>query len=103
VNACALSHLGDCDGRVQEHHIVKRQSIRRVWRSLMAAKRRGGPKPWSVTKAIADPRNKVNVCWHHHKPVEEGRLAVPLPAGFYGFVNEYGLQGQLPRQLREVA
>ena len=33
----------------------------------MAAKRRGGPKPWSVTKAIDDERNKVFVCDGHHQ------------------------------------
>lgn len=86
----------DCDGPVEAHHLVKRQRIRAKWRTLMAAKRRGGPKPWSVTKAIADERNIVYACKRTHH-VEE--TPVPLPAGFWDFIAEYDLAGQLPRWL----
>lgn len=87
----------DCDGPIEEHHLIKRQRIRRVWQSLMAAKRRGGPKAWSVTKAIADPRNKVYACKRTHH-VEES--PVPIPAGFWDFVAEYHLESELPRWLQ---
>lgn len=84
----------DCDGPVEAHHLVKRQRIRAKWRTLMAAKRRGGPKPWSVTKAIADERNIVYACKRTHH-VEES--PVPVPDGFWDFIAEYDLAGLEPR------
>lgn len=83
----------DCDGVTVRHHLLKRQRIRAAWKTLMAAHRRGGPKPWSVTKAIADPRNLVWTCARHHK--EEWEM--PVPDGFWDFVTEYALEGALPR------
>jgi hypothetical protein len=96
VNRC-YAFGPDCDGRVVAHHLVKKQRIRNEWRSLMAAKRRGGPKPWSITKALADERNLVWTCQRHHKE----DIPMPLPPGFWAFVEEYGLQGCLPRYLAE--
>lgn len=84
----------DCDGPVEAHHLVKRQRIRREWRRLKAEQRRGGPKPWSVTKAIEDERNIVGACKLTHH-VEE--TAVPIPDGFWDFIAEYGLEPCLPR------
>lgn len=86
----------DCDGPVEAHHVIKRARIRLKWKTLMAEKRRGGPKPWLVTKAIADPRNIVYACKRTHH-VEES--PVPLPDGFQDFVAEYDLAAQLPRWL----
>jgi hypothetical protein len=80
---------------VQRHHVVKQARIRREWRRLMAEKRRGGPDPWSVTRALADRRNLIPVCLACHK--EERPL--PLPAGFWEFVADYGLEAALPRHL----
>jgi hypothetical protein len=87
----------DCDGPLVRHHLVKQARIRKQWRSLMAAKRRGGPKPWSVTKALADERNLLATCQRHHQE----DIPMPLPPGFFDFVKEYGLQGCLPRYLAE--
>jgi hypothetical protein len=85
----------DCDGPLQRHHVVKRQRIRAAWKSLMAAKRRGGPNPWSITKAIEDPRNLVWTCLRHHTEETE----MPPPEGFWAFVAEYNLEAALPRYL----
>jgi hypothetical protein len=87
----------DCDGPMQLHHICKAQRIRKEWRSLMAAMRFGGPRPWSITKALADNRNRIATCQRHHKE----DIPMPLPPGFWTFVEEYGLQGCLPRYLAE--
>jgi hypothetical protein len=84
---------------MQQHHVVKRQRIRAAWKSLMAAKRRGGPKPWGITKAIEDPRNLVWTCLRHHTEETE----MPLPEGFHDFLAEYGLEGAVPRHLQDVA
>lgn len=71
-------------------------------RSLSAAYRRSqGPKPWSVQKALKDPRLQIVTCWRHHKPIEEEQLEPPLPAGFWNAVAEYGLESELPRYLAE--
>ena len=89
-----LSH-GDCDGSLTDHHIVSRQRLRREWRAAKAEHRRGGPKPWSITKAIADPRDKVRICWGHHQAVEAKRLYVTPPDSAREFAREYGLEWSL--------
>lgn len=94
---CYAAGRGDpCDSARQKHHIVKRQKIRGKWRSLNAAHRRGiAPKPWSIMRALQDPRNLIVTCYRHHK--EE--TAMPLPDGFWDFVAEYDLYSELPRWL----
>lgn len=99
VNRC-YAQGPDCDGPLEAHHIVKRQRIRKRWNTLKAEQRRGGPKPWSITKAIADPRNKVYACKRTHH-LEES--AVPIPAGFWDFIAEYELESCLPRWATQVA
>lgn len=57
---------------------------------------RGGDKPWSVTAALADERNLVPTClFHHHED-----KPMPLPRGFWDFVDQYGLEPALPRNLQ---
>jgi hypothetical protein len=99
MNACYAAGP-DCDGPIEAHHLVKRQRIRKQWESLKAAQRRGGPKPWSYTKAIADPRNIVYACKRTHH-VEES--VVPIPSGFWNFIAAYGLEPCLPRWLMSEA
>lgn len=94
-----------CDGAKQRHHVVDKHGIRRAWKTLRAEHRRGGPKPWAVTRALADGRNMLDVCWAHHQLVEGGSLHVELadvPVGFWNFVREYGLIAELPRHLQDA-
>lgn len=92
-----------CYGGLTSHHVIPRQRIKAVWRSLMAEERRGGEKPWAITKALADPRNRVWVCFGCHLGlVETSTVRVEngdLPEGFWEFVEEYKLWGELPRHL----
>lgn len=95
-----------CDGAKQRHHVVPKQGIRRAWKTLAAAQRRGGPRAWRVGRVMTDGRNMLDVCWAHHQLVEGGSLRVELtdvPTGFWAFVTEYGLYGELPRHLMEEA
>lgn len=88
-------HGADCAGRIQLHHCVPRQRLRREWKAAKAAHRRGGPKPWSITRAIADERNLVPVCHFHHGQVEAHKLYVTFPESVLEFAREYGLEGSL--------
>jgi hypothetical protein len=96
----------ECDlgprGKLDRHHVVKQQWIRKVHRSLTAAYRRGqGPKPWSLKRALADSRNLVVTCWRHHAELEDGRAKV-TPIGFWDFIEEHrGLEAELPRGFRD--
>lgn len=105
-SACAVRHLGPCVGRLQDHHVVKRQHIRRRHETLAAEYRRRGEKPpWAYATAISDPRLQVPVCsgiGGHHGLEATGRLQVPaheLHAGFWAAVAEYGLDPWVPKHL----
>lgn len=106
-NVCAVRHLGGCRGRLQDHHVVKRQHIRQRHRTLAAEHRRGGPKPWAYASAIGDPRLQVPVCsgpGGHHGLEATARLEIPrheLRAGFWDAVHEYGLEPWVPDHLSE--
>lgn len=92
-----------CFAPLQPHHLVPQQRIKRRWRTLNAAYRRGsGVKPWSLKRCLEDQRNIVRVCWGHHQRVE-ARLSAhvtrdQLPAGFYDFVREYELHADVPAE-----
>jgi hypothetical protein len=95
-----------CYGRPTVHHIVSQARLKREHASLSAAYRRGeGPRPWSLTKALKDEANLLSVCWGCHQCVEAGSIPVEpsdLPEGFWEFVSEYDLDGQLPLHLMEA-
>jgi hypothetical protein len=98
-------HGRTCDHARQPHHIVKRQHIRLVHRSLVAAHRRGGPAPaWKLHTAVKDRRLILPVCWAHHQLETSGKLrveAADLPDGFWDAVREYGLQTYVPDHLTD--
>lgn len=85
----------DCSRRVQLHHVVPRQRIRRAWNAAKAAHYRGGPKPFLLTKALEDERNLVGLCVWHHGQVEAHKLYVTAPESAREFASEYGLLGEL--------
>lgn len=90
--------VGDCDGRLQDHHLVKQQAIRRRWRTLNAAFRRGmGPRPWALGKALGDRRLQIRVCKRHHDMLESRELHLSHDSLAYWAqqaVDEYGLEAE---------
>lgn len=99
LTCCLADQIRPCDGPIQLHHCVPQQAIRRRYRSLKAAHRRGGPKPWSITAALKDPANLTPVCWSHHQLVEGHRIQPDPPPGFSAFLDRYDLYAVLPRHL----
>lgn len=86
----------DCRGRIQLHHVVSRQRIRRRWNGLHAEHRRGGPEPWGLMGALGDERNLVPVCVFHHGQVEQKLLYITvLPDPVREFAREYGFEADL--------
>lgn len=85
----------DCRGRLQWHHVIPRQRIRRAWKSACAAQGRGGPKAWILGDAIHDARNRVWLCVYHHGEVEAKRLYVTAPESAREFAAEYGFLAEL--------
>lgn len=100
--SCALQGP-DCDGRVQLHHVVPRQRLRRAWKAAKAEERRTGVKAWSITAAIKDERNLIGLCVFHHMQVEAKRLRCPVSVGAWAFAEEYGLDAMLAEDLRRAA
>jgi hypothetical protein len=97
-------HGRTCDHARQRHHIVTQQHIRRDHATLRAAYRRGGPKPWKLSRALTDRRLWVWVCWAHHQLETSGKLRVEkadLPPGFWDAVAEYGLERHVPAHLSD--
>lgn len=110
----------DCYGRITVHHVVSQQRLKRrfpvgarlnpvtgakyirVLRRDLAITGRDIP----LRTILGDPRNHVDVCFGDHQLVEGGSLSVgprDLPEGFWSFVRDYDLWGDLPRHLQEVA
>lgn len=103
MNACVF-HGEDCRGRLQWHHVVPRQRIKRTHREVVARYRRsGGEKPWGLVRAIADERNRVWLCVFHHGQVEAKRLYVDPPESVREFAREYGLEWSLEADQRKAA
>lgn len=103
--------LRDCDGKVQRHHAIRAQVIRRMLApgrahlmlddELRAAKA-------ELNRALNDSRNLLDVCKRHHDLFHAARFAVPregLPEGLEAFAVDFGLGWELDRQygLREDA
>lgn len=81
----------DCDGRLEEHHLIPQQRIKREHKSAVAAHRRGGPQPWGLARALGDRRNLVRICKRHHELVTNHILWLEredLPAGAWAFAAE---------------
>lgn len=77
-----------CDGRIQLHHLVPQQRIKREHKAAVAAYRRGGPKPWALGRMLADERNLVPLCKRHHELVEQHLLEIDVPAEAWLFAAE---------------
>jgi hypothetical protein len=82
LSGCALAYLGGCWGRLEAHHHVPKQRIKRA---LAKA-----PKK-VLLAALNDPRNGVCGCTFHHGQVEAKKLEFPAPPYLDEFLEEFGL------------
>lgn len=103
---------GDCAGRLEWHHAIKQQRLRRefrygAWRvdgdRWWVPASRGADPDLFLDQILGDPRNRVFLCTHHHELVTNGRLTVELPDSVWEFAREFGLTGMLENDLRRAA
>jgi hypothetical protein len=112
VNGCQLQD-GSCGGRLEWHHVIKQQRLKRefrfgAWRipsdeTWRPYDRRDNQVPFKLRKTLdqilGDERNRVWLCSAHHERVTNGRLEAPLPDSVYEFAAEFGLTAQLENDL----
>jgi hypothetical protein len=86
TSGCALAYDGGCWGRLQAHHFVPQQRIKRA-----------GLSEKDLACALTDPRNGVPLCHFHHGQVEAARLDSPRPLDLDEFLEDYDIteQGRL--------
>lgn len=109
---------GKCEGRLQWHHAIKQQRLKRgfpwgAWRGLAQTwqpigrydltPRGGDIEMIPLADILGDARNRVWVCSHHHELVTNGRLHVELPQSVWEFADEYGLRAMLENDLARRA
>lgn len=102
----APADIKRCDGPVQQHHVIKEQTLRDhlgperphllTDRELLAARRR-------QIDAMRDRRNLLPACKRHHRAFHTNRerfgiTAADLPESVQGFADEHGLGWELDRQ-----
>lgn len=113
---CVFGSLGDCAGRLQWHHVVPQQRLKRrfphgAYRAKLAGEftqwlpipRTGLPRDiapvemeqTSLRLILRDQRNRANVCAFHHGQVEARRIYVDPSDPVREFAREYGLEAEL--------
>ena len=113
----------ECRGRLEWHHAIKQQRIRREFKWGAWARPQytlPGPGAWvpahrsePVTRShataltlddiLGDTRNRVWLCSFHHEKVTNGRLKVELPESVWEFAREHGLEAQLENDIARAA
>lgn len=79
-----------CDGRVEAHHIITRQTLRRLAEL--------GLLTGELELALGDDRNGLALCASHHHRVERGSITLTrddLPEVVEGFAEDYGCAAEL--------
>ena len=116
---CALRHRHAdlCEGRVEWHHVVKQQRLRRefrygarydVERAVYVPATRYSAVVHSTTgrrtldSILGDRRNLLWLCHHHHELVTAGRITLEVPDSVWRFASEYGLTGMLENDLAKL-
>lgn len=82
---------------VHRHHWVPKRRIKSRHATLSSNHRHGGPKPWSLSEALADPRNLSPLCFYCHGQFEQKILRLDPPESAYEFAKEYGLEWSLEK------
>jgi hypothetical protein len=99
----APAGIRDCDGRVQNHHAIRQQTIRRLMapaRPHMMLDVELRQMKAALAQALRDPRNTLWACKRHHQLWHNGRIRVPradVPEGLEEFAAEYELLFELDR------
>jgi hypothetical protein len=110
----------ECHGRLEWHHAIKQQRLKRTfphgarWAQQGLASRwvpadrygpvsRYGIGARTLDDILGDTRNRVFLCTRHHELVTNGRLKVELPPSVWRFAEEFGLTAQLENDIRRAA
>jgi hypothetical protein len=106
ATGCALSYLGECDGRLEADHVIGVQQIKTA-RGQAVIRIRGTRGDYlppiladSLDDVIADGRNAIALCQRHHHLKTVAALTIPrdfLPPEVEEFAAEYGLETALAR------
>lgn len=91
-----------CDGKVQSHHCLKQQTIKRLFprTSLRSTDEEIRENRALLARALKDSRNLLPACKRHHDLWHAGRLDVPreaVPEAVEAFAEDYGLAYELDR------
>ena len=85
---CAMRGRGGCDGRLDAHHLIRQQVLRRK----------------APEEARMDPRVGVALCDRHHTLVTRAMVRLrrdEVPAQAWAFAAQYDLRDELERELAE--
>ena len=85
---CLFHDEGDCDGRLQAHHLIPRQTLK-------ALARRGIIEPAKLDEAIADARNGIIVCESDHALKVPRLKRDDLPERVESFADDWGVAAEL--------
>ena len=107
----APAGLRECDGKVQRHHMIRQQVIKRMLapgRSHLMLDDELRDAKANLNRALNDPRNLLDVCKRHHDLWHVARICVSrgdVPDELEDFATDHGLEWELDRMfgLREDA
>lgn len=105
-SACYARAHGGCKGRVQAAHWISKQTLKRKQSQARISLRRVDPRlaireevyfllDMPIDGLIADPRNGVPLCDHHHASFDRRNgqaLDLTPPQEVREFAEEYGLE-----------
>lgn len=112
VDPCFFSgRMGECSGRLDKHHVIKAQRIRRRFPFGAVVMEDGTVVPatrltvrsdalTSLTSILRDRRNLKDACRFHHDNWHWSRFSFPyedLPPEVIEFAEQYGLVSELER------
>lgn len=113
---CALAHLGGCSGRLDRHHVVEQQWLKKrfpggaVWdraRDRLVPLFREHHVPAGAvvptSDLLDDPRNHVPLCRFHHEQVTNHRVLLEPSEAVWRFAHMVGLSSRLLKQAERAA
>lgn len=94
VCACALINDGPCEGRLEAHHVVPQEWLRKNYRQF---------GPYMLANLLWDSRNGLPLCARHHRRHTLAMNRVPLsvlPPATCEFISEVGADYVVQRTYR---
>lgn len=103
---CALAGVHPCGGRLQAHHSIPKQTLRRLHAQAVRGASMVGARPeWEerlaaveLDELIADARNSEVLCELGHRQVELGRFRLVPHRHLRAFAADYALDHYLPTE-----